>query len=253
MLPLPRALLLACVLAWALCAPPARAGDPSGPEGLTYLTEQYYPYNYTENDAVRGLSADLLRLVWARMGVAERPVTVQPWARVYDATLTQPGTVAFSMARTPERAGLFKWACPIDTVRFVLFSRAADTARTLSSSDLGHLTVGTVRGDVAEAALLALGRSVRIEPVADMELNLRKLDAGRLDLVAYEERSMRRLLERTGRDPGDYAVVMVLRQTEVCYAFHRETPDALVARFQRGLDEVLAGPEYGLLVSRYLE
>lgn len=253
MLPLPRALLLACVLAWALCAPPARADGPPGPEGLAYLTEQYYPYNYAENGAVRGLSVDLLRLVWARMGVAERPVTVQPWARVYDAALTQPGTVAFSMARTPERETLFKWACPIDAVRFVLFSRAADTARTLSSSSLEHLAVGTVRGDVAEAALLDLGHPVRIEPVADMELNLRKLDAGRLDLVAYEERSMRRLLERTGRDPGAYAVVMVLRQTEVCYAFHRETPDALVAHFQQALDEVLAGPEYEALVARYLE
>jgi len=249
---LPRALLLACALAWALWPLPARADQPD-PAGLTYLTEQYYPYNYAENGAVHGLSVDLLRLVWARMGVAEQPVTVQPWARVYDAALGQPGTVAFSMARTPEREALFKWVGPIDTVHFVLFSRAADTARTLSATSLEHLAVGTVRGDVSEAALLDLGHPVRIEPVADMELNLLKLDAGRLDLVAYEERSMYRLLERTGRDPGAYAVVKLLRRTEICYAFHRETPDALVGRFQQALDAVLAGPEYAALVARYLE
>jgi polar amino acid transport system substrate-binding protein len=253
-LPSTCALLLACALAVSL--PQARAQQAEGPdeaERLVYLTEQYYPYNYREGDAVHGLSVELLRLVWERMGMPAQPILVQPWARVYAAALERPGTAVFGMARTPEREGLFKWACPIDTVRFVLFSRAADKAHTLSSGDLGSLVVGTVRGDVAEAALRALGRPVRIEAVADMELNLRKLDAGRLDLVAYEERGMRRLLERLGRDPGAYAPVMVLRETDICYAFHRDTPDALVARFQRALDAVRNEPEYTRLIRRFLD
>ena len=257
--PLPiRALAAACALAWVLAwalgaAGAARAQQADGPAATTYITEQYYPYSYTADGTVRGLSADLLRLVWRHMGVAEQPIQVQPWARAYEAGRTRPGTVVFGMARTPGRERLFKWACPIDTVRFALFARAADKARILVSADMKTLVVGTVRDDVAEAALLETGRPVRIEPVADMELNLRKLDAGRLDLVAYEARSMPRLLRSLGRDPAGYAEVVALGETETCYAFHRDTADEVVARFQRALDAVRAGPEYARLRRLYLE
>lgn len=251
--PLSRSLFMACCLIACAALPAPAVADEARLEGLTYLTEQYYPYNYSEGDSVLGFSTELLRLTWARLGVPDQPISVQPWARVYESALSRPHTVAFTMARTAEREDLFRWACPIDTARFALFSRAADKSRILSSANFDNLIVGTVRDDVADAALRDSGRATRIETVAEMELNLRKLDAGRLDLVAYEERSMRGLLERLGKNPADYTVVSVLKETEVCFAFHRETPIALVERFQQALREVIAGPDYARLAKKYLQ
>jgi len=242
--------LLAFIALLAATPPAPRAQEPST---LRYLTEEYYPYNFSANGTIQGLSADLLRLIWHKMGVPEQPITILPWARAYEETLLDPGTVLFSMARTPEREHLFRWVGPIDTVRFVLFALASNPLRLEDATGLDHLSVGTVRGDVADLSLRALRRPIRIEPVADMKQNLRKLDAGRLDLVAYEERSMRSMLAEQGLDPERYKSVFLLKETDICYALHYTTSPALVIRFQQALDAIRASEDYAALLKKYLK
>jgi len=36
---------------------------------LTYITEQFPPYNYQEDGKLQGISVDLLEMAWERMGV----------------------------------------------------------------------------------------------------------------------------------------------------------------------------------------
>lgn len=242
-------------LALALALPGARAtvadaADASA--GLTWVTEEYYPFNFREGDTVRGISADLLRLVWAELGEPEQPIYLLPWARAYKQALGTRGMVLFSTARTPEREALFKWAGPIAHVRFVLAARRDAGVRIGRPEDLAGLRVGTLRDDVSDA-LLAPWRSIcHVESVADMDQNLRKLDAGRIELVAYEEASLRLLLRRQGRDPDEYETVFVLKEIPVFYAFHISTDDALVRRFQRALDDAKNSEAYARLLETYL-
>lgn len=250
-------LALLAVLLFVLASPAASPGAAAAGDirmgDLKYVTEQYYPYNFHDGETVRGISAELLRMVWERLGEPERPISLLPWARAYEEALLEPGTVIFSMARTAERENLFRWACPIDTVRFVLFAKAETGLAIHQTKDMEGMRVGTVRGDVAEQALRAMNLAVHIEPVADMEYNLKKLEAGRLDMVAYEERSMRRLLADRGMDPEAFEPVFLLKATSICYAFHKSTPMALVERFQEALDQARATPDYDTLRDKYLK
>lgn len=234
-----RLLLAALMLLAPLLLPVAEAPAQQASFGdLYWMTEEYYPYNFSEDDQIRGISATLLRLTWKELGEPEHGIKSYPWARAYQMAQTIPGTVLFSMARTPEREQLFKWAGPIAHVRFVLTARKARGLKVSTGADLKGLTIGTLRDDVGDQLLDPWRGICTIEPVATIEQNLKKLEMGRLDLFSYEENSTRLFLLHQGKNPADYETVFVLQDVPIYFAFHRETDNALVQRFQEALDKV---------------
>jgi polar amino acid transport system substrate-binding protein len=230
-------------------------GRPAGAEEmpeLTYLTEEYFPFNYTDGDRVKGVSTDLLRLIWTRLGLPKQPIRVMPWARAYERIRHQPGTVLFSMARTPEREDLFRWVGPIMTVRFALFAKKDKNITLTDLDQMKGYSVGILREDISDAILTPYASSNSIEPVADMRQNVLKLKEDRLDMVAYEEFCWPRLVTRLGLDPEDFETVFVLRETPVYYAFHRDTPPETVDAFQQALDSIKNTPAYPHILSLYM-
>lgn len=246
--------ILPCVLAFFFgIMPPLTGhawGDPA--EELTYLTEQYYPYNFENETGLCGISVDILRLMWTELGIAKKSIQLLPWARVYDLIQQEPGTVAFGMARTPEREGLFRWVGPIETVRFVLLAKKSRHIAIETMADIKGYAVGTLIDDITDVILKPVGKLARIEPVADMEFSLKMLEHDRIDLIAYEEQGFAGLAKANGHDPDEYETVYVLRETGIYYAFHIETPRELVSRFQRAFNAVRSRPEYREILKKYL-
>ena len=220
---------------------------------IKYMTEEYYPYNYTEDGTLKGLSVDLLRLTWKELGLNPQPIESLPWARAYQRLQNEHGTMLFSMARTAERERQFLWAGPIKVVRFVLIAKRKRGIRLNNLQDLAGFTVGTLREDISDTLLVKYRDIARIEAVADMRQNIAKLVSNRLDMVAYEEDSWQKVAARTGLSPDDFETVYVLSETPVYYAFHLETPVSLVQTFQCALDRVKARPVYQRLLDSHLD
>jgi len=102
---------------------PSLAADQSfSAKDLTYVTEQYPPYNFQQYGKLQGISVDLLEKVWERMGVDldRNVIKVVPWTEGYQRTLEENDTVLFTTFRLPEREKLFKWAGPVASGRDVL-------------------------------------------------------------------------------------------------------------------------------------
>ncbi|MGE4290776.1 MAG: substrate-binding periplasmic protein [Desulfovibrio sp.] len=243
----PLALLL--IIFSLFATPLARATEP---EDLTYLTEDYYPFNYERDGRLQGLSVDLLRETWKCMGVAEQPISLLPWARAYDMVQSDPDTMLFAMARNDSREHLFLWAGPISEAHFVLTGLRGRHLQAQSIDDLRAYTVGTVIKDISDLLLEPYMDRIHVVPVTCMEYNLRKLLAGRIDLISYEESAMRRFLIRHGFSPSDFETVFLLQDMDVYYAFNRGTDPALVARFQQALDQVRSSPVYEEILERHL-
>lgn len=230
-------------------------GRPAGAEEaqeFTYLTEEYFPFNYLDDGKVKGVSVDLLRLVWARLGIPQQEIKVVPWARAYERIRHQPGTVLFSMARTAEREPLFRWVGPIMPVRFVLLAKKEKDIELRSLDDLKGFSIGTLREDVSDNILRPLSAVNTIEPVANMRQNVLKLMEDRLDMVAYEEFCWPRLITRIGFDPSDFETVLVLHEVPVYYAFHHDTPAETIDAFQQALDSIKDTSAYHHVLSRYM-
>lgn len=251
------AILMVLMSAAGVVAGDSEAGEkvssPVDASSLNYVTEDYFPYNYIHDGKVDGYSVALLRLVWEEMGASEGKISVYPWARGYEMLRNEPGTVLFCVSRSPEREDMFKWACPITVVRFVLISKKNRGIQIEKADDLRGYVIGTVRDDIAETVLMGMQAGLNIESVADMKANLDKLNLGRVDLVAYEEGSIDKCLLKNGYDPEEYETVFLVNESAICYAMHRDMPDEFVKRFQAALDKVRQGEAFARLRSKYFD
>ncbi|CAN7414038.1 transporter substrate-binding domain-containing protein [Pseudoduganella sp. LjRoot289] len=221
------------LVAMLLCS----ASIAFGAERMLAVTEEFPPFNYTENGKLAGYGVELAQAVLEGAGV-DYAMASYPWARAYEMAQQQPNVLIFSMTRTPDREKLFHWIAPLAKRRVYLYKLAARTdIKVQGMLDLRRYSIATNRGDVVHKQLKALGleEGQNID-LSDTDLaNVRKLAAGRVELIAESELSMRVMaasaglpmekLERTIVLPGDY---------DYYIAASLKTPEATVRALRAG-------------------
>ena len=208
---------------------------------LTYLTEQYPPYNFQEDGRLQGISVDLLEKMWERIGVNLNRSTVKllPWTEGYEKTLKENNTVLFTAFRLPEREKLFKWVGPVASGRDVLLAKNDKNFSITAPGDLKQYKIAAIKDDVATQRLLNYGVEkddliieTSSKPIIEM------LENGTIDAWAYNELAGLWLIQQSGANASDYKVAYVLAQGDGYYAFNKGTPDSLVQSFQQALDYI---------------
>ena len=221
------------------------AGAVSADEPLHYVTETYPPYNFSDNNILRGIAVDLLVLASQQTTapVQRSQIRLMPWARSYRTTLKTPNYVLFSTARTPEREKLFKWAGPISTNHVVLIAKKSRNIRINSPADLQHLRIGSIRDDVAEQLVRGLvAQNIQLNLAANGDALANQLQAERIDLWAYDQNVAHWFLRNAGLDPENFESVYTLQEGQLWYAFNLEVSDARVAELQKALDALRLAP-----------
>lgn len=226
----PALLLLLCLTLPVSAEPPAP---------LSYLTEAYPPYNYSDDNILRGIAVDLLVSAsqHTRQPVSRGEIRLQPWPRAYRTVLNKANTVLFSTTRTEEREKLFKWAGPIATTRVVLLARKSQQIRIESPADLQRYRIGTVPDDIGEQLVLAMGvNATQLKHSSNASALAQQLQAGRIDLWAYEENVAHWFLRNAKLNPDDFESVYLLKQGELWYAFNPKVSDTQVSDLQQAID-----------------
>lgn len=220
------------------------------PEDLTYITEDYAPSNYLENGKLTGIAVELLRAMWKEMGVPEQGIEVLPWARGYARIQKEDRCVLFAMTRSAARESLFKWVGPIYRGRYTLYSSASAPVSLANLEEAKNYRIGVIREDFSEKDLLNRGFPPEtLVPVDTVEQLFRLLEIRRVDLLYLYDDTLRVFAPMVGTRLEDYHRSLVVSQNVMYYAFSRSTEDALIARFQRALDQVDA--ERRAIVLRY--
>jgi ABC-type amino acid transport substrate-binding protein len=208
---------------------------------LTYITEQYPPYNYQEDGKLQGMSVDLLEKIWERMGVNLNRSVIKhlPWTEGYEKTLKENNTVLFTTFRLPEREQLFKWVGPVASGSDVLLAKIDKNISIDEKEDLRKIKIGAIEDDCAVQRLLNNGvkkEDLILEttstPIIEMLMN------GTIDAWAYNNLAGIWLIQQSGQNTSDYKVAYVLAQSDGYYAFNKETPDSIVRFFQQALDYI---------------
>jgi ABC-type amino acid transport substrate-binding protein len=250
-----RRVATAAALLAVAAASPARAQTI---DDLTIVTEHYPPYNFQDDGHLQGIAVDLLVGIFEKLGARRGRDSIKqwPWARGYQRLLRKPGTVLFSTTRTPEREAQFKWVGPISPTTIALIARKDRAVVIRSPEDLKRYRLGVVVDDVGEQLLLRAGFTVgeldRVSGADVTQLSISKLNGGRIDAWSYERNVALWEIRQAGHDPADYEVVHVLSEGHVYYAFHKDTPDALIAQIQDALDELVHDGGLDRIRERYL-
>jgi polar amino acid transport system substrate-binding protein len=243
-----------CLALTALLGPSPAVVAAAAAPALIGFTENLAPLNYQDEQGPQGFSVELLRLMAARAGL---PLEVQvlPWLRAMQMAEAQPGSLLFSLTRTPEREAQFQWVGPIAQRRILIYKLASRTDLHLSQlSDLGVLKIGVVRDSAADRQLQAAGLKpgTQLEHGLDDATNVRKLMAGRMEFVALLDWAaawnMRQL-------KLPYATLQPVMEQDTdksyWYGLRSDADPGLVRRLQAELDALKRDGRYERLRQRY--
>lgn len=228
---------------------PARAGL----ESLQYLSEEYKPFNYTQPSGhPAGLAVELLERIWKRTRTQPQVIRFLPWARAYQRLQLQPGTVLFSTARTRTRDPLFHWACPIARTPIVLLALRSRQLHLDNLQQLATYHVMAVRADVGEQLLHTQTDSwLKLDTTHNLELALKQLRAGRIDVLSFNERVARQVWQEMGEQDAALQTLWSLGEQEFCFAFSPGTSTQLIAQFRQALQQEVSSEGYPQLLERY--
>lgn len=239
-----------------LCAVVALA-LPASAFTLKVVTEEFPPYNYTENGTITGFSTDVVQAVLKEVNL-QGEFHSMPWARAYETAQAGEQVLIYSIGRNPMREKLFKWVGVIAPTQYYLFSLPQRKLRLERLDQAKSYQTASVNEDVGEQFLIANGfvKGQNLQSSVKYELNYEKLKRGRVDLWIMPELVAVHLARQAGDEPAETLArsfaITDLSSEGYYMAFGANTPDALVERLGKGLATIKSNGTYDALKKKWL-
>ena len=225
----------------------ARAAD------LKIMAEEYPPYSYRLAGKPAGLVVDLVYMIHEQMGEDLPDIKFYPWARGYKNLLSGVGDALFPMAMTPERSGLFKFVGPV-LWDDIYFYRKKGVGVEISCVDDAKKVkkIAVTRDDVFHKNLIGMGFT-NLDISSSQKSDFLKLLKGRVDLVPMGCKSYCYFMKKYPElNPDDYERVgPTVFFTTAYIAFNKNTPDSVIEKWQKALDELKAQGRWLEIVEEY--
>ncbi|WP_434361261.1 transporter substrate-binding domain-containing protein [Parasalinivibrio latis] len=197
-------------------------------DNLRFVTEEYPPYNYTENGELKGIAVELL-LKSAQGEIGTSDIRVWPWARGYAEAQSGPNTVLFSTTRTPQRESIFKWVGPITETKVVVIVNKSQKDESLSSLvEKSKKSIAVVRDDIGEQRLALKMPDAKVIKLSTPDQAAKMLRSGRVSGWAYEENVAYWILEKQGAQRGDFVAIDTLLSGKLYFAVSPDVSDKKV-------------------------
>lgn len=227
-----RALTLAAA-AVVLSMAPAHAAD------LTAYTEEWPPYNYSEGEAIKGISTDVLRALCEATKI-DCEIRMVPWARAYRSASSQANNLVYTTARKPSREHEFIWIGPILPRTTWVYVRQGQEKSIRDMAELARHRIGVVRDEAAQQDLLAAGvpESALVLQASNTDV-LRMMLGSSVDAMVDTEVGMQWNLRKVGVSPSAVSRLMKLSDEGAYYfALNLDSDPALARKLQGALDKL---------------
>lgn len=243
----PMGSLLLCVASLAVLP----AGSAIGAD-LTAYTEEWAPYNFTEGDAVKGISTDILRAA-CEVAKLDCDIKMVPWARAYRTASSTPNALLYTTARKPSREQEFLWVGPILPRTTWIYGRSGQEKTMQVFADVAQHRVGVVRNEAALQDLIAVGvpESALVVQSSNADV-LRMLLASMVDAMVDTEVGMHWNLRIAGVSPTGVAKLMKLSDEGAYYfALNLKSDPTLAPKLQSAVDKLRREGKIDAIVRSY--
>ena len=223
----------------------------SGEVPLQVVTEEFPPFNYTENGGVVGRYTAEVRAVLDKAGIPYS-IKVLPWAEAYHKAQTEPNVLIYTLYRMPFRAGLFQWVRPLGVNKqSQLYRLSSDPSpKPTSLNDVKGRAIGCDTKDGAHCQLLIALGFKNVIPHDNQGISglVKSLKEKRVEYIIEDQEVLPRAL-REARIPADsvYSVMGVFSASPY-FALSNNTDPLIATRLRAAYDELRqAGkirPEY---------
>ena len=233
-------------------------------DDIKWFTEEYPPYNYSENGTPKGLCVEILLELWKRAGLNKtaRDILVVSWPRGVEKIKSIQGTCLFTTTLTAERSDVFGWkyVYPVPYINkasnFHLIAKKNMKIKFDSLDEIKKYkrNFGVVRDDIGELLLLNAGVSDdRLNKTPTPEFLANTIYKGRHDVIAYDFSAIAIKMKALGIDPKLYEIVYTFPDMPLGYAFHHNTSQQIIGKLQKILDELYLDGTIETILKRYTQ
>ncbi|MEE4681827.1 transporter substrate-binding domain-containing protein [Pseudomonas alliivorans] len=239
---------LISVLLYLSLSAPARA------DHYQVVTEEWPPYNYSENGQITGMTTEIVRAIMKVTG-HDLTIVLAPSMRASLILKMRPRTIMYSMFRTPEREHVYKWVGPILEEAIHPYQLAAAPPVTSLEQLLHAPQITTRHAGLLPDMLQSLGFK-NLDKSATESVQLYRMllsdrtaiiigdtDAG----VAYQSRQL-------NIAPGTLRQIPIeLYRSSLYIAFSRDCEDDVVDSWSSALETLRQSGELERIQRRYTQ
>lgn len=222
---------------------------------LQLYTEEYPPVSYSNKGRVDGLAAELVRELLRRLG-EDASITVVPWARGMRIVQTTPDTALFATIRNAEREPQFKWVGPILLATDAFYALKGSGLAVRNRAELEKLREIAVPRDwftYQELKAAGVKNLLGLNEPAQM---FKMLRMGRVQVIVADNLSFYAQGEAAEQvanlKASDVEVVLPYRSSYGYISFWRDTPTAVVQKWQTTLDQMRRDGSFSRIYQRWL-
>jgi polar amino acid transport system substrate-binding protein len=217
-------------------------------------TEEFPPFNYTEQQQARGLSNEILNRISAKTGITVSRSSL-PWLRAVQQSQADKNSVLYTVVRTPQREQQYLWVGPYDDCDVVFVKLKANPISINSLKDAERYSVGAARGAAAAQILQSKGFNPQLFDLSSPEesRSVRMLFAGRFDLSAGMLISHIYGARRLQLDPSKLETAFTIQPGYGCYfAFNPKVDQQIFKQFKAAFDTMKHNGELEKIRSHYI-
>jgi ABC-type amino acid transport substrate-binding protein len=212
---------------------------PPTSDQLRIITEIYPPYNFIDkNYEITGQSTEIVRAIQEQVG-NESFIETMPLSEGLALAEAGPGIVIYSLNRTPQREGLFKWVGPIGKYEQAFYAKKGSNLQIHTLEDAMKVEkIGVYQGDAGAQFLASHGFKNLDESLTDAEA-LKKLTTGEVQLWLGNKQGLAITAEEASVNMEDLELMpAVVIQADLYIAFSKDVLDDTIVAWQDALDKL---------------
>lgn len=224
--------------------------SPSKP--LTIITEEWPPYNYIENEQLKGFAAEVVQLVMKDLNVKDK-ILVLPGPRGMKILNKLSRTMFFSFIMTPERKPLYKWIGPFGEQSIYFYKKKGSTIKINTLEDAKKVSSVCARESGLVFNTLKAAGFNNLDVGVNPESIYLKTIKGRCVLAIGEPPlGVAFWLKKSKQSPDSLEQTpLKLISSPLYIVASKDIPDEEIARWQKSLDKIKASKEYTQLQQKY--
>lgn len=203
-------------------------------EPIRVVTEDLPPLNYLEEDKLKGLAADKVKVVLDDLGYDSAAIEVLPWSRAYDIALHEKNVLIFSIARFPKREDLFSWIGVIEDFDMWAYCKSGYKHKTVHDEEsIKHLSIG-LQSYIRPFFDLESRGYTNVVPIKGYEHGLKMLNSERMDIIIAPRKVMESKLKELGYPENTFNACLHIKEisTTLYVAMSKSSSDSLVDKFR---------------------
>lgn len=202
---------------------------------LRFITEEYKPFNYSQDLKALGLGSELLKHICNELDI-DCNIEFLPWDEGYEEVLSTDNSVLFSTVLTSIRKDKFKWAGPYASLDWNFYTSSTNQIKINSLEDAKRAgKIGVIDQYAIEQYLVSEGFS-NLVYCSDINDCIDKLIKGEIDLYPSDKFTTESALKAIGKTIYSVKSVYTLKTDLIYFAFNKNVSDDVVADFQEIID-----------------